>query len=116
MVLARDLRDYPAVQTWIGGLRQQWGQEPEDMDARLDILRRFCEFVGQEPDAIIAECSRQVEGGKRINLKKRRLYAEKIAEFQASVPGDPRQQMRAGNVVRSFMIHNGIFMQAGLSS
>jgi hypothetical protein len=30
------------------------------------------------------------------------------------VEGTPRQQSKAANFVRSFFIHNGIFMQAGL--
>lgn len=115
MALSKPLREYATVQTWINGLREQWGEEPEDMDGRIRVLGRFCEFVEREPDAIVEECSRDVEGGKRIRIKGRRFYSEKIAEFQQSEPGDPRDQMRAGNAVRSFMIHNGIFMQAGLS-
>jgi hypothetical protein len=85
------------------------------MAARIETLGRFCVFVERDPDAIIEECSREVEGGKRIRIKKRRFYSEKIDEFQTSVDGDARSQTRAGNVVRSFMIHNGIFMQGGVS-
>ena len=84
------------------------------MPGRLETLERFCALVEREPDAIIAECAREVEGGKRIRIKKRRLYSDKIDEFQSSVEGDGRAQTRAGNVVRSFMIHNGIFMQGGV--
>ena len=98
----------------MGGLREQWGEEPGDMADRIEVLQRFCAFVGREPDSVIEECSREVEGGKRIRIKKRRLYSEKIDEFQASLDGDARTQARAGNVVRSFMIHNGIFMQGGV--
>lgn len=116
MGLAKPVRDYAAARTWVNGLREQWGDVPEDMDQRLQVLESFCEFVGREPDAIIAECSRDVESGKRIRIKERRFYAEKIAEFQTSAAGSAREQMRAGNTVRSFMIHNGIFMQAGLQS
>lgn len=100
---------------WVDGLREQWGEEPADMASRIETLERFCRLVERDPDAIIAECSREVEGGKRIRIKKRRFYSEKIDEFQASVDGDARAQTRAGNVVRSFMIHNGIFMQGGVS-
>jgi len=102
------------VQAWVAGLREQWGEEPADMGARVETLERFCAFVERDPDAIIEECSREVEGGKRIRIKKRRFYAEKIDDFQGSVDGDARAQTRAGNVVRSFMIHNGIFMQGGV--
>ena len=95
-------------------MREQWGEEPADMAARIEMLDRFCGLVEREPDMIIEECSREVEGGKRIRIKKRQFYTEKIYEFQRSVDGDARAQTRAGNVVRSFMIHNGIFMQGGV--
>lgn len=106
--------DSATVRLWVDGLREQWGEEPGDMAARIETLQRFCALVEREPDAIIAECVREVEGGKRIRIKKRRLYSEKIEEFQASVEGNARAQTRAGNIVRSFMIHNGIFMQGGV--
>ena len=108
------IREYAAVGTWLEGLRAQWGAEPEDMDERLGVLERFCRFAEKNPDEIIGECVREVEGGKRIRIKGRRFYAEKIAEFQVAVGGDARAQGRAGNIVRSFLIHNGIFIQAGL--
>ncbi|TMF12990.1 MAG: hypothetical protein E6I38_02435 [Chloroflexi bacterium] len=108
------IRDSATVQAWVSGLREQWGEEPADMRARIAILQRFCAFVEREPDAIIEECSRDVDGGKRIRIKKRRFYSEKIDEFQASVEGDARAQARTGNIVRSFLIHNGIFMQGGV--
>jgi hypothetical protein len=104
-----------AVRAWIAGLREQWGEEPADMAARIQTLERFSAFVERDPEAMIGECCREVDGGKRIRLKKRRFYSEKIEEFQKSVDGDERAQVRAGNVVRSFMIHNGIFMQGGVS-
>jgi hypothetical protein len=98
------------------GLRQQWGSEPDDMDHQLEVLERFCRYVDRDPDAIIGECSREVDGGKRIRIKGRRFYSEKIAEFQASASGDARGKARVGNTVRSFLIHNGIFIQAGLQT
>jgi hypothetical protein len=109
------LGDSETARVWVEGLREQWGEEPRDMAARIETLERFCAFVEREPDAIIAECAREVEGGKRIRIKARRFYSEKIDEFQSSVEGDARAQTRAGNIVRSFMIHNGIFMQGGVS-
>ena len=108
------LKDQQTIQTWLWGLTEQWGEAPSDFDQRVALLGRFCEFVEQDPDTLIAACTREVESGKRIRIKERRLYAEKIAEFQDSVDGDPRAKGRAGNVIRSFFIHNGIFMQAGV--
>jgi hypothetical protein len=108
--------DYATVQTWASGLREQWGEAPADLDGRIDSLGRFCDFVGEDPDTMIAACTREVESGKRIRIKARRLYSEKIAEFQAAAGGDARAQARAGNIIRSFFIHNGIFMQAGVQA
>jgi hypothetical protein len=107
--------DYATVQTWRAGLKEQWGEEPPDFDVRVAQLERFCALTGRTPDDMIEDCTREVESGKRIRVKARREYSEKIAEFQASAEGDARAQARAANIIRSFFIHNGIFMQAGLS-
>jgi hypothetical protein len=107
------LSEYETVEAWCNGLREQWGEEP-DMTQRLGVLERFCAFAGKDPDAIIAECTRHVESGKRIRIKARREYTQKITEFQEAEGGDARAQARTGNTLRSFFIYNGIFMQAGL--
>lgn len=114
MALDKPLAEYVTVQTWRDGLKEQWGDEPE-MGPRIELLGSFCDFAGTDPDTMIAECTREVESGKRIRIKARREYSERIAEFQGSAGATAREQMKAGNVVRSFFIHNGIFMQAGLS-
>ena len=112
--LAKPVAEYAAVQTWRQGLIEQWGEAPADFEQRAATLERFCELVGRDPDDMIADCTREVESGKRIRIKARREYSEKIAEFQKTAGADARSQGRAGNTVRSFFIHNGIFMQAGL--
>ena len=114
MALGKPIAEFETVQTWRSGLAEQWGEEP-DMTARVDALERFCDSVGKDPDALIAECTREVEAGKRIRIKARRQFSEQIAEFQAASGGSARDQLKLGNTIRSFFIHNGIFMQAGLS-
>ncbi len=114
MALDKPIADYDTVQTWRSGLSEQWGEEP-DMTARTSALESFCDFAGVDPDALIAACTREVESGKRIRIKARRESSEKIAEFQAASGGNARERQKLGNTIRSFFIHNGIFMQAGLS-
>ena len=114
-LLSKRLEKYETVKTWLRGLREQWGTDPLEEDpSRLDVLRRFCEFAKKEPDAIIRECILVKGGEKRISIKGRRSYSEKIAEFQDTVAGDARERARQGNTVRSFLIHNGILLQSGL--
>ncbi len=110
------VQEFETVRTWFQGLRQQWGEDPDDWDQRLEALAGFCGFVEKDPDTVIKECVRESEAGKRISVKGRRFYNDKIAEWQASLPGDRSAQGRAGNAVRSFLIHNGIFLQSGFQT
>lgn len=114
MPLPKPVDEYATVQTWRAGLREQWGEEPSDWAERLAALERFCSYIEKDPDTAVRECLRESEGGTRISVKGRRFYDTKIAEWQASLPGDGREQGRAGNAVRSFLIHNGIFLQSGM--
>ena len=81
MVLAKPISEYETSQTWLRGLEEQWGEKPDNVAGRLEALQRFCEFVERDPDAIIAECTREVEGGKRIRIKSRRLYEKGPTEL-----------------------------------
>ena len=108
------LTNYASVRTWLDGLRQHWGGDPErDDPERLEILRAFCRFADKDPDAIIDECILVREGEKRIRAKGRRRYADLIDQFQSQVPGSRPRRAKWGNTVRSFLIHNGILLQAG---
>ena len=110
----QDIAEYESVRQWAKGLAEQWGEAPE-MDQRCATLNAFVDLVDKDPDTIIADCTREVDSGKRIRIKARREYSAKIEEFQLSVEGDARKQAKVANYVRSFFIHNGIFMQAGVS-
>jgi hypothetical protein len=109
---ALTLRGQATVETWYQGLRAQSDVDPDAEADRLEILARFCERVERTPDEIIADCVRQTDDGARLRLKARRRYAEEIAAFQGTAPGDAREQARWANTIRSFLIHNGIFLQA----
>jgi hypothetical protein len=101
--------DDETVQTWFKGWEQQWGETISDHERgfKLNALRRFCELVAKTPDQIVQECLLVRGGSKRISVKGRRLYAERIQEFQ------DRDGLSAGNTVRSFLIYNGIMLQTG---
>ena len=116
MPLSKPIAEYETVRAWLEGLREQWGEDPEDWEERLEALFGFCAYADKEPDVIIAECVREADDQRKISVKGRRFYNDRIAEWQGSLAGERPEQARAGNAVRSFLIHNGIFLQSGLQA
>src|SRR5262245_62172664 len=74
--MSTNFNDYKTVQTWIAGVHEQSGVSPEHDAKRLQILAEFCGQREKDPDQIIDECLRDVDGGKKIRVKGRRFYAE----------------------------------------
>ena len=112
MALSKPISEYEAVRAWAGGLQKQWGddilaEEPE----MLVALEQFCEFVAEEPDAIIAKLFRirKADNERVLSVKWRTHYADKVKEFRVR-PGAV-DGMRQGSSVLSFMIHNGVLIQ-----
>jgi hypothetical protein len=101
------------VHTGLASLQQQTQFAPPAHQEHLHILAAFCAYVGQSPDAIIASCFRDTTEGKTIQGRNRQHYAAQIDAFQRQVAGNLRQQVQYGRVVRSFLIHNGVMLQAG---
>jgi hypothetical protein len=83
---------------------------------RLEALAAFCAFAGKNPDTMNREWVRESKPRKRISSKGRHFYNDRIAEWQTSLPDDKPKQAQAGNTVRSFLIHNGIFLQSRLQA
>jgi hypothetical protein len=112
LVEDRPLESYDSVRTWRQDLSAQWGGDPlaEDPE-KLDALRSFCAFVGEDPDAIVARCFRvrKSDGERVVSVKWRAHYAEKIREFRARCPDENSRRLAAG--VLSFLIHNGVLVQ-----
>ena len=107
--------DYASVQTWLDGLRQHWGGDPvTDDPERLPVLEAFCRFASVDPDQIIKGTTMIKDGEKRIRVKGREKFAALIDEFQASVEGSRFKKGKRGNIVRSFLIHNGVLLAQGM--
>jgi hypothetical protein len=111
------LLDYASVQTWLDGLRQHWGGDPTTDDPdRLPALEAFCRYANVDPDQIIRETTMIKDGEKRIRVKGRERYAALIDEWQATIEGSRIRKGKFGNVVRSFLIHNGVLLAAGMQT
>jgi hypothetical protein len=118
----------PLATAAAGGTIQRWFEQltgsEDDCQEKLTVLEEFCRFCGETPDALIASLFRPtgqptpdresiepIAGagryGPRIVLKRRRQVIEWIDDFEADHGG-----RAAGNVVRSFLIHNGVALTA----
>lgn len=97
------------VGLWLDAYAAHWDVVHTDAEtrAKLEVLGRFCERCGREPDELVAWLFRPTPEGPRIRLKRRREVMDMIASFEAEDGGRP-----AGNTVRSFLIHNGVALSA----
>ncbi|HEX3604921.1 MAG TPA: hypothetical protein VH134_03280 [Candidatus Dormibacteraeota bacterium] len=114
--LPEDLAELPSVQHWFEAQAKHWNRRQGEAEARrkLDVLRSFCETNQVDPDALVKSLFRPTPEGPRIRLKQRRIVVEQIATFEAKAREslDVRAARDSGNVVRSFLIHNGVAMTA----
>ncbi len=109
--------EYASVQTWLDGLRQHWGGDPlTDDPERLPMLEAFCRHANRTPDQIIKETTMIKDGEKRIRIKGRERYSKLIDEWQATIEGSRIRRGKWGNAVRSFLIHNGVLLAAGMQN
>lgn len=105
-VLTKPIEEYEAITTVLAGLAYKTKEK------YLDVIPRFCEFVGKDPDTIIRE-RREHERSDDVRLK--RTYERKLVEFYEylkKVPGPRGKPMRessafvAVGVVRGFFSRN----------
>jgi hypothetical protein len=112
MALEKPLTEYDAVKAWAESLRRQWGGDPLAEDPSMtESLDKFCEFVGEDPDSMIAHCFRirKSDGERVLSNKWRTIYADRIKEFRTKFP--PPEARTRGAAVLGFLIHNGVLIQ-----
>ncbi len=114
--LKASLENCPSVQTWFQGLREQSGVDPAADPSRLKLLEEFCRYAELDPDQVVKACLLEKEGrDTKISIKGRKRVAQMVADFQAAGEGlSSRERAHRGNTIRSFLIHNGILLQAGM--
>jgi len=98
-----DLRQYETVRRW---LAEPTVFQPvrEDPQRKIEILRQFCELIDTDPDTLIATCTDLVPGGgaqRNQHLKTLKVWVSQMDISEAA-------RTRTENVVRGFLIKNGI--------
>jgi hypothetical protein len=115
MALPRPIEQYESVETWRGGLREQWGGDPlaEEPD-KVQTVAAFCEFIEKDPDELVAFCFlRRKETGERFgSVKRREQVIEKVRAFREQSGLEGAQARKLVNDVLSFLIHNGVLINA----
>jgi hypothetical protein len=109
------LAEYRTVQTWLKNVHHQSPASTTSDQDRLSTLLMFCQLAEKDPDEIIEECFRAPKEGdewKHIKFKARRSYSGLIDRAQEELYGGGSAGRQRGSIIRSFFIHNGVFMQA----
>jgi hypothetical protein len=110
-----DLAELACVQRWLRAYGAFWGEAStaDEVQRKLQLLADFCGFCDGTPDELVDSLFRQTPEGRRIKLKRRRAVMAQIDEFEREFgKGDMKVGREAGNVVRSFLIHNGVALTA----
>jgi hypothetical protein len=110
-----DLAELACVQRWLRAHGAFWGERSTagEVQRKLEVLADFCGSCDSSPDELVDSLFRQTPEGRRIKLKRRRAVMTQIDEFEREVgKGDTMAGREAGNIVRSFLIHNGVALTA----
>ena len=110
-----EVGEYASVKHWLEAHSSRWNRTAAEAERRhkLELLLRYCNLAERDPDALVGNLFRETPTGQKIWLKRRRAEMARIDEFERAVAeGDPRRGRDAGNVIRSFFIHNGVALTA----
>jgi hypothetical protein len=100
-----DLREYKTVQNWLEEPPGR-GFQPvkDDPERKLDILSRFLDQIGVDPDTLIATSTDLVPTGQKV----RNGHLKTLKVWVATLGLSETQATKTENVVRGFFIKNGI--------
>lgn len=88
----------------------------EEQQRYLTILEGFCGSTGKQPDELVAFCFlRKRDTGKRFVSVKRRVEMNAwIDRFVAERGWSGKEAVANANVIRGFLIHNGVLIQGAV--
>lgn len=106
-----DIGAAPTVLRWFDSAKLHSDTEDEKK-FRLKLLGDFCDHIGQSPDELAAGLRRKTKAGdEAISGKRRAAMDAAIDEFVEKSGFTGRDAIVNGNILRSFLVHNGIFIQ-----
>src|ERR1044072_569786 len=106
-----ELAENPAVRRWFTSANLDELHE-EGKAHRLALLADFCAQTGQQPEELVSGLLRTTkDGDTAISAKRRTLMNATIDEFVEKSGATGKEAVVNGNIIRSFLVHNGIFIQ-----
>jgi hypothetical protein len=110
--MTRDIGSQASVRQWEAGTGLS-GEPPEVRERKLRILADFCAKVEKEPDELVAFCvlRKKATGERFLSVRRREMINDWLEEFAAEQGWAGKQAVVNANVVRSFLIHNGVLIQ-----
>jgi len=106
-----ELEQDAAVRRWFESAKLD-EDPPEAKTHKLALLADFCEHTGQQPGELVAGLLRTTKDGHTaIAAKKRIAMNATIEEFVEKSGFTGKDAVINGNVIRGFLVHNGIFIQ-----
>ncbi len=106
------LQALPSVKRWLADVGVGCEGHEDESLMWAKSLQGFCKYADSDPDTLLEGCFRKTkQGDMAISAKGRREIDAQIDEYEASQGLVGRDAIVAGNRIRSFLIHNGVFMQ-----
>ncbi|HEX7164429.1 MAG TPA: hypothetical protein VF223_24690 [Trebonia sp.] len=106
------IESHASVKQWAASAGHH--HDPAEVcEQRLRILAAFCAMVGKQPDELVAFCilRKKTTGEQFLSVKRRETINDWLEEFTAEQGWAGKQAVVNANVVRSFLIHNGVLIQ-----
>jgi hypothetical protein len=111
-VTSRGIQSQASVKQWAAGAG--FDHDPAEVrEDKLRILADFCAKAGKQPDELVAFCilRKKATGERFLSVKRREEINNWLDEFAAEQGWTGKQAVVNANVVRSFLIHNGVLIQ-----
>jgi hypothetical protein len=110
-----ELKQHERVRTWFAGARHD-ELPAADQQRYLEALHGFLTGVGKHPDEIVAFCYlRKRATGERFLSQQRRVEVNEMIDAWVGRNGwTGKDAVRMANVIRGFLIHNGVLIQGAV--
>ncbi|MEU3274570.1 hypothetical protein ABZ639_27315 [Saccharomonospora sp. NPDC006951] len=104
-----------SVRHWLSEL-EPYREERAVTAARLAVLGAFCAHAGKSPDELVAFCflRKRATGQRFLSGARRRAVNGMLEKFVAEQGWIGKDAVSNTNIVRSFLIHNGILIQGAV--